>query len=137
MLKTISILIITFILVPIVTYYFEEPLTLEQHITLRKCIYIYLGIAAACFLISQLSGNFSQVDKIWSIIPIVYAWVIAMDSEMNARIVIAAVLVTLWGLRLTYNFSRRGAYSWKFWTGEEDYRWAVLREKPELKGKVR
>ena len=48
-----------------------------------------------------------------------------------------AVLVTLWGIRLTYNFSRRGAYSWKFWTGEEDYRWEVLRQKPELKGKVR
>ena len=50
------------------------------------------------------------------------------------RLVMMAVLVTLWGIRLTYNFSRRGAYTWKFWTGEEDYRWEVLRQKPELKG---
>jgi len=43
-----------------------------------------------------------------------------------------ALLVTAWGFRLTYNFSRRGGYSWKFWTGEEDYRWAVLQAKPEF-----
>ena len=33
-----------------------------------------------------------------------------------------AVLVTLWGARLTFNFARKGGY-----TGVEDYRWAVLR----------
>ncbi|MCP4311236.1 MAG: DUF1295 domain-containing protein, partial [Bacteroidetes bacterium] len=37
-----------------------------------------------------------------------------------------------WGLRLSYNFSRRGGYSLRFWEGEEDYRWAVLRAKPEF-----
>ncbi len=48
-----------------------------------------------------------------------------------------ASLVSLWGIRLTYNFSRKGAYSWKFWEGEEDYRWVVLRQKPELKAPIR
>ncbi len=137
MLKTISILIVTFILVPIGTYYFGDPLSTAQVNTLWKCIYIYIGVSLACFLISQLTDNYSQTDKIWSIIPIVYVWVMAIEGEMNIRLVIAAILVTLWGIRLTYNFSRRGAYSWKFWTGEEDYRWAVLRQKPELKNKVR
>jgi steroid 5-alpha reductase family enzyme len=33
-----------------------------------------------------------------------------------------AILVTLWGLRLTFNFARKGGYS-----GMEDYRWAILR----------
>jgi len=33
-----------------------------------------------------------------------------------------ALLVTLWGARLTFNFARKGGYS-----GVEDYRWAVLR----------
>jgi steroid 5-alpha reductase family enzyme len=33
-----------------------------------------------------------------------------------------AVLVTLWGVRLTYNFARKGGYR-----GVEDYRWEVLR----------
>jgi steroid 5-alpha reductase family enzyme len=33
-----------------------------------------------------------------------------------------AVLATLWGARLTFNFARKGGY-----TGMEDYRWAILR----------
>lgn len=137
MIKTIVILIITFIVVPIASYYFDEPLTLEQSAILWNCIYICFGVATTCFVLSQLTGNNSQVDKIWSIMPIIYAWYIAVAGGMDPRMVLMAVLVTLWGVRLTYNFSRRGAYSWKFWTGEEDYRWEVLREKPELKGKVR
>ena len=36
-----------------------------------------------------------------------------------------ALLSTLWGLRLTYNFWRKGGYS----SGGEDYRWPVLRKK--------
>lgn len=47
-----------------------------------------------------------------------------------------AFLVTLWGVRLTFNFARKGAYSWKFWEGEEDYRWAVLRKNPLFASKV-
>jgi steroid 5-alpha reductase family enzyme len=43
-----------------------------------------------------------------------------------------SVLVTAWGLRLTWNFSRHGAYRLKFWSGHEDYRWQVLRKKPEF-----
>eukprot|EP00553_Chaetoceros_curvisetus_P009541 CAMPEP_0204625084 /NCGR_PEP_ID=MMETSP0717-20131115/10836_1 /ASSEMBLY_ACC=CAM_ASM_000666 /TAXON_ID=230516 /ORGANISM="Chaetoceros curvisetus" /LENGTH=243 /DNA_ID=CAMNT_0051640689 /DNA_START=175 /DNA_END=906 /DNA_ORIENTATION=+ len=39
-----------------------------------------------------------------------------------------AVLATVWGLRLTANFHRRGGYQWPPWQGEEDYRWAHIRE---------
>ncbi len=56
---------------------------------------------------------------------------------MSSKTLLLAFLVTIWGVRLTYNFARRGAYHWKFWSGEEDYRWAVLRQKPELKGRFR
>ena len=40
--------------------------------------------------------------------------------------------MTIWGVRLTLNFARRNGYSWKFWSGEEDYRWAILRQRPEF-----
>jgi steroid 5-alpha reductase family enzyme len=33
-------------------------------------------------------------------------------------------LTTLWGLRLTYNFWRKGGYK----KGGEDYRWAYIRK---------
>lgn len=137
MLKTIIILILTLIVVPVVSYTFDQPLTLSQHQVLINCIYIYLAVAFLCFLLSELTGNCSQVDKIWSIVPIIYVWYIADAGGMSPKLVFMASLVTAWGIRLTYNFSRRGAYSWKFWSGEEDYRWGVLRQKPELKGRLR
>jgi steroid 5-alpha reductase family enzyme len=52
---------------------------------------------------------------------------------MDERMVLMSVLVTIWAARLTYNFARRGGYSWKFWEGEEDYRWEVLRQRPGFK----
>lgn len=45
------------------------------------------------------------------------------------------ILVTLWGARLTYNFAKKGAYTIKFWEGEEDYRWKWLRETKIFKDK--
>jgi steroid 5-alpha reductase family enzyme len=137
MVKTIFILIATLVIVPIISFYFGTPLTvLQQHILLN-CVYICVGVAITCFTISELTRNNSQVDKIWSVVPMVYAWYIAYAGGMNDRLILMAALVSIWGIRLTYNFSRRGAYTWKFWAGEEDYRWKVLREKPELKGRTR
>jgi len=43
------------------------------------------------------------------------------------RTLLMAVVTTIWGIRLSYNFSRRGGYTWPFWAGEEDYRWPLLR----------
>lgn len=137
MLKTIVLLIAALVIVPIATFYFDVPLSDEHWLILKHCIFIYLGVALSCFTLAEITRNCSQVDKIWSIVPIVYVWYIAYAGGMGDRSVLMAVLVTLWGARLTYNFSRRGAYSWKFWSGEEDYRWQVLREMPLLKGRTR
>lgn len=137
MLKTIVILILALIVVPLVSYKFDQPLTELQLHVLCNCIYIALITAFLSFTVSEITGNCSQVDKIWSIIPIVYVWYIAYEGGMSPRLILMAALVTAWGVRLTYNFSRRGAYTWKFWSGEEDYRWGVLRQKPELKGRMK
>ena len=130
--KTVLFLIFTLILVPIITFNFDIPLTELQFATLKILLYVY-GIAALlCFIVSTITKNYSQVDKVWSIIPAPYAWIIAYQADFEPRIVLMACLVTFWAIRLTYNFARRGGYSWKFWTGEEDYRWAILRAKPEF-----
>jgi len=86
--------------------------------------------ASLVFIVSVITGNVSQVDKLWSLMPPIYAWTIVAYTGGNSRQILAAALITIWGLRLTYNFNRKGGYSWKFWQGEEDYRWAVLRKKP-------
>ena len=97
---------------------------------------IICGISMAyCFIAGELTRNNSQMDKLWSVLPIIYAWVITLKSGMNLRLVVMAILITIWGARLTINFAKKGAYSLKFWSGEEDYRWVVLREDPNLNKK--
>jgi steroid 5-alpha reductase family enzyme len=68
--------------------------------------------------------------------PVAYSW-ITVASSPSPRLYIMAILVTLWGLRLSYNFSRKGGYNIIPWKGEEDYRWKVMRENPVLKGRLR
>ncbi|MFN8310045.1 MAG: DUF1295 domain-containing protein [Chitinophagales bacterium] len=135
MLKTIFILIATIVIVPIVAFQFDQPLSAIQITMLRNSALIMLGIALLCFVVSELTGNCSQVDKLWSITPIIYTWYFAMESEWSPRLILMAALATVWGVRLTYNFGRRGAYRLKFWEGHEDYRWEVLRQKPFLQSR--
>jgi len=132
---TAIMLIITLLIVPVFTWLFAEPLGANEWMALQTLL-IIAGIAIAySFVVGELSGNNSQVDKIWSLLPIVYAWVVADAAGFTPRLVLMSLLVTIWGVRLTYNFSRHGAYSWKFWTGKEDYRWEVLRNKKEFQPK--
>lgn len=130
--KTVLLLVFTLIVLPLIAFYFDDPLSVLQQATLYKLGRLYLIMALLCFVISTFSRNYSQVDKLWSIMPIAYAWIVAYEAAFDTRIVLMALLVTAWGVRLTLNFARRGGYSWKFWTGEEDYRWAILRAKPEF-----
>lgn len=75
------------------------------------------------FVASIITTDNSWVDRLWSIVPVVYVWVFAGFAGLaDARLNVMAVLVTLWGARLTFNFARKGGYS-----GEEDYRWPILR----------
>jgi steroid 5-alpha reductase family enzyme len=93
-------------------------------------------IAALCFVVGEATGNVSQVDKLWSIVPVLYAWVITVRSDFDGRMVLMSALVTVWGARLTYNFARHGGYSWRFWSGVEDYRWAHVRQLPHLSNRI-
>ena len=132
--KTVISLVVTLIIIPICTYLLDVPITPEQREILNVLLAVYVVSALLCFIVSTISKNYSQVDKIWSIIPIVYVWIVAWKVEFEPRILLMALLVTLWGIRLTYNFARRGGYSVRFWEGDEDYRWAELRAKQEFEG---
>ena len=137
LIKTIFLLIFTLIVIPVVTFYFDEPLLGLQKEVLKHLLLAALSVALLCYAVSELTGNCSQVDKLWSIVPIFYVWYMAYKGSFDSRLVLMTVLVTVWGARLTYNFSRRGAYKLKFWTGEEDYRWEILRKTPALQGRVK
>ncbi|MCR5350873.1 MAG: DUF1295 domain-containing protein [Bacteroidales bacterium] len=114
-------------------YLFVGPTLDADQIDVLKTLGIIAGCSALyCFVVGELTGNNSQMDKLWSLLPIVYAWVIAVHGDLAPRLVVMAVIATLWGARLTFNFARKGAYHLKFWEGEEDYRWPVLRAKKEF-----
>lgn len=137
MVRTILILIFTLVVLPIFAFKFDAPLDALQTEILQHLVYGMLAVALLCFVVGEITKNTSQVDKLWSVIPIFYVWYIAYAGGWNDRTVLMAVLVTIWGVRLTYNFSRRGGYQWKFWGGEEDYRWEVLRKNPTFNTKLK
>lgn len=134
-LRTALLLIITLIVVPIFSFYFGTPLNANSMGALTLIGKICLGAIIYCFVVGELSNNNSQVDKLWSLLPIVYVWIMAHYGDYSLRLIVMAILVSAWGLRLTYNFSRHGAFTIRFWEGEEDYRWAILRAKPEFQAK--
>ena len=117
-----------------ILYFTVGPVLDESQLEVLKILGIIAGSSAAfCFVVGELTGNNSQMDKLWSLLPIAYTWVIASKGGFSTRLVLMAVLATLWGIRLTYNFGRKGAYKLKFWEGVEDYRWAVVRSGPAFR----
>ena len=124
---------LSIIVCPMLYFFVGPALDTNQLATLRVLGIIAACSAAYCFIVGELTGNNSQMDKLWSILPVAYTWIIAARGGMSPRLVVMAVLATIWGCRLTYNFARKGAYKLKFWEGEEDYRWGVLRSVPALR----
>lgn len=66
----------------------------------------------------------SIVDRLWSILPWLYVWHFYFSAP-SPRLLLMAVLSTVWGLRLTANFAIKGGFS-----GGEDYRWVEIRSWP-------
>ena len=114
-------------------YIFVGPALTDVQLDTLKILAIIAGCSALfCFVVGELTHNNSQMDKLWSLLPIAYVWIAAVNGGMSTRLIVMACLATLWGARLTFNFGRKGAYRLKFWEGEEDYRWPVLRAKKEF-----
>jgi len=130
-----TLLILALVVCPILYFQVGPRLDEEQMSVLKLLATIMCCSSLLCFVVGELAHNNSQVDKIWSILPFVYCWIIAVHGNMHPRLVVMAALATIWGLRLSFNFGRRGGYHIKFWEGEEDYRWSILRANPMLKNR--
>jgi len=88
------------------------------------CGWICAGAIAGTWLLSLLTREYSWTDRLWSIVPIAYLAVFAADAGFtDVRLDVMFGLVLAWGIRLTFNFARKGGYA----PGGEDYRWVVLR----------
>ncbi len=84
------------------------------------------ALALLCWVLSLITREYSWVDRLWSISPPLFAVHFAgYVGFADARLNLMAALAVLWGVRLTYNFARKGGYQ----PGGEDYRWEEIQEK--------
>lgn len=102
-----------------------EWMKVELNDSFWLSVHILLLLITICFTLGLLLNNYSVVDRVWSLVPIGWTWQFTLCSPHGfcPYLFILAILVTCWGTRLTYNFYRKGGYSWK----EEDYRWAIVK----------
>ena len=84
------------------------------------------GFALLCWVLSLITKEYSWVDRLWSITPALFAvHFAAYVGFTDLRLNLMAGLAVLWGVRLTYNFARKGGYK----PGGEDYRWEEVQKK--------
>ncbi|KAL5604534.1 uncharacterized protein BROUX77_004720 [Berkeleyomyces rouxiae] len=86
-----------------------------------------LLVAAVVLVVSEANQNFSQIDRLWSILPNLYVVNFCVWARVcgvpHERIDLAALATTFWSARLTFNYWRKGGYK----RGSEDYRWDIVR----------
>ena len=91
---------------------------------LAAALVICALLATVCWALSLVTGNYSQVDRLWSLAPPFYVLLFAWWARFAIpRLNLMAALAVLWGARLTYNFARKGGYR----RGGEDHRWPEVR----------
>ncbi|WP_155816649.1 DUF1295 domain-containing protein [Sphaerochaeta pleomorpha] len=120
--KTTVLLFFTIMLgtfVAILTAYPVKTTNPLMIITTLTCIN-----ASVSFLFGLLTEDYSWTDRLWSTVPVGFAWIYASNASFSPSVTVAAMLITLWGIRLTANFARRGGYA-----DTEDYRWSILRKR--------
>jgi steroid 5-alpha reductase family enzyme len=93
---------------------------------LRTILIITVLNAAVSFFFALSTNDYSWTDRLWSTVPVGFVWIYASSHSYSPAITLAALLATVWGIRLTANFARRGGYS-----NNEDYRWSILRKRIE------
>ncbi|KAJ7671673.1 hypothetical protein DFH06DRAFT_1293599 [Mycena polygramma] len=100
----------------------------------------------ATYVVSIITSNVSQVDRLWTFLPTIYTAYFALlplwpqeqpfylapytpaslgiaPGVYNPRALMMLSLIITWMFRLSYNTYRRGLFNLK----DEDYRWVVLR----------
>lgn len=81
------------------------------------------------FIISIINKNYSQVDRLWSILPVGYNLlflfypIFKYNEDFSIHQIIPTTIIVMWGIRLTYNYYRKGGYNY----GSEDYRWEYVK----------
>ncbi|KAI1074335.1 DUF1295-domain-containing protein [Whalleya microplaca] len=86
-----------------------------------------LFLGAIFLVVSEFNRNYSQVDRMWSLLPTIYNAHFTAWSHLNGlpsqRLDLVLLWSVVWSARLTFNYWRKGGYT----VGSEDYRWEIIR----------
>lgn len=87
-----------------------------------------LALFPVFLVISEYNRNYSQVDRVWSILPTLYNAHYALWARLSGlptqRLDLVLAFGVAWSTRLTFNYWRRGGYQ----VGSEDYRWELIKK---------
>ncbi|KAK4541436.1 hypothetical protein LTR36_008037 [Oleoguttula mirabilis] len=87
-----------------------------------------LALIPIFLVVSEINRNYSQVDRVWSILPTLYNAHYALWARLNGlptqKVDNVLAFSVVWTLRLTYNYWRKGGYQ----VGSEDYRWQIIKK---------
>lgn len=86
-------------------------------------------VAMAVWIIAIVNKNYSQMDRLWSVLPFAYSVHYSIHSyilngSLSPRLMLMTSLQALWSVRLTFNYARKGGYL----PGAEDYRHVAIRQ---------
>lgn len=110
----------------------QRDITLTEFYTttnpLATAFIFSLVLSVYHLLLAEVTRNFSQVDRFWSLLPAFYICHFTYYAHSlgipSHRLDTAAAVSVLWSARLTFNYWRKGGYSW----GSEDYRWEIIKD---------
>ncbi|KAK6434559.1 hypothetical protein LTR95_009258 [Oleoguttula sp. CCFEE 5521] len=108
-----------------------DPVALRNVYVATNPVISGLAFSIALFpiflVVSEVNRNWSQVDRVWSILPTLYHIHYAVWGRMSGlntdKVDKILLFSLLWTTRLTYNYWRRGGYQ----IGSEDYRWNLIK----------
>lgn len=122
--KSTTIWIVTYILVLVFTLGFYQ--WIPENDLIWANFYADVFATFLIFIAGLILKNASMYDAYWSLapFPILLAWWAASGWMIDPRKVLVFALVSVWGIRLTYNWYRG-------WDGmhHEDWRYVDLRKK--------
>src|SRR4051812_38253133 len=99
---TSILLILALIVIPVAAIFYDTPLSVLQIHILKHLVFGMCAIALGCFILGEITKNYSQTDKLWSVAPLLYVVYVEYASGWQPRLILMTILVTIWSARLTY-----------------------------------